>query len=99
MSPQRGPKCRGCEAPIVFLRSPYTKNPRPFDPKPVDASHPLAGVRAFPVLGPNAYLPADLAEHLQVQRQTTLTAAQDEVRDLPWHLTHECPPDSPKDTP
>jgi hypothetical protein len=77
----------------VFYRSPFTGNVRTFDPTPVEPSHPLAGVKAFPVLGGTAaYRPGDLVELLQVQREATETEAADEVRDMPWHLFHECPP-------
>ena len=34
---------------------------------------------------------ANVAELLQVQRQCSDTAAAAEVRDVPWHLLHECP--------
>jgi hypothetical protein len=97
VSPRGGPKCRDCGAPIVFFGAPSSPKQCPFDPAPVAPSHPLAGVRAFPVLGGRkAYRPAHLAEVLQVQRMSTISAAQDEVQDLPWHLIHECRPD-PKD--
>lgn len=79
---------------MVFIFSPFTAALRTFDPTPVGPSHPLAGVRAFPVLSRKAYRPAELAELLQVQRETSLVDAQDEIQDLPWHLTHECPPDT-----
>ncbi|WP_181312492.1 hypothetical protein [Nocardioides campestrisoli] len=78
----------------MFFRSPFTSQVRTFDPKPVDSSHPLAGVTAFPVLGGTAaYRPAALADHLQVQRGCSLPEASAEVLDMPWHLLHECPPD------
>lgn len=92
---RRGPaRCResNCKAPVVFFRSPYTGRPRTFDPSPVDADHPLAGVRAFPVLGGSAaYKPAELVGVLQVQRECSTAEAEAEIRDMPWHLIHECP--------
>lgn len=95
----RGPaRCRSCAAPVIFLFSPFTSALRTFDPAPVAPSHPLAGVTAFPVLSRKAYRPAELVEHLQLLRECTSTEAQDEIQDLPWHLIHECRPDT-KDTP
>lgn len=92
---RRLPRCRTCTRPVVFFRSPFTGKPRTFEPTPVGPSHPLAGVKAFPVLGGTAaYKPADLVELLQVQREATETEAADEVRDMPWHLFHECPTDT-----
>lgn len=94
---RRGPaRCRGCDAPVIFLFSPFTSSLRTFDPTPVEPSHPLAGVKAFPVLSRRAFRPADLVEHLQVLRECTSSEARDEIQDLPWHLIHECPID-PKD--
>lgn len=91
---RRGPaRCNGCRAHVVFYRSPFTGKVRTFEAKPVEPSHPLAGVKAFPVLGGTAaYKPADLVEHLMVQRQCSEVEAADEVRDVPWHLLHECTP-------
>lgn len=92
MTSRRGPtRCRTCRQPVVFFRSPFAGNPCPFEPTPVEPSHPLAGVKAFPVLGgTHAYRPGDLTDLLQVQREVTQTEAADEVRDMPWHLIHEC---------
>ena len=88
---KRGPaKCRGCHAPVVFFRSPFTPNLRTFDPTPVTGVHPLAGVKAFPVQGRAAYKPPHLAELLQVQRSCSDTDAAAEVQDMTWHLLHEC---------
>lgn len=90
---RRGPaRCNTCSAAVVFFRSPFTGKPRTFEAKPVEPSHPLAGVKAFPILGGTAaYKPADLVEHLQVQRQCSDLEAAAEVQDMPWHLIHECP--------
>ena len=89
---RRGPaRCNSCGDHVVFFRSPFTSKPRTFDAKPVEPSHPLAGVKAFPVLGGTAaYRPAHLAELLQVQRMCSDAEAADEVQDMPWHLIHEC---------
>lgn len=84
---------------MIFLGSPFTGSLRTFDPKPVEPSDPRAGVRAFPVLSRRAYKPSVLAEVLQVQRECSLTEAQDEIQDLPWHVIHECHPHDQKDTP
>ena len=91
---RRGPaRCNTCKAPVVFYRSPFTGKVRTFEAKPVEPSHPLAGVKAFPVLGGTAaYKPAELVELLQVQRQCSDAEASNEVRDMPWHLIHDCPP-------
>jgi hypothetical protein len=80
---------------VAFFRSPFTGNVRTFDPKPVEPSHPLAGVKAFPVLGgTHAYRPVDLVEVLQLRDEISESEAADEIRDMPWHLFHECPPDT-----
>lgn len=85
-------RCNNCSAHIVFFRSPFTGRVRAFDAKPVEPSHPLAGVKAFPILGGTAaYKAADLVDLLQVQRQTSDADAAAEVQDMPWHLFHECP--------
>lgn len=98
MTPRRGPaRCRTCDRPVVFFFSPFTAALRTFDPSPVEPSHPLAGVKAFPVLSRRAYKPAELVELLQVQRQCSDAEAADEMRDIPWHLIHECHPTDPKD--
>ncbi|SDC45232.1 hypothetical protein [Nocardioides lianchengensis] len=94
----RGPaKCRTCRRPVVFLRSPFTGNVRTFDPTPVDGHHPLA-VNAFPVMGRTAYKVVDLVELIQVQRQCSDVEADAEVRDMPWHVPHECTTPSTTDT-
>lgn len=81
---------------MLFLRSPFTTNVRTFDTTPVEPSHPLAGVKAFPVLGGTAaYKPADLVDLFQVQRQCSDADAAREVQDVPWHLLHECPAEGP----
>jgi hypothetical protein len=93
---RKAPRCRDCQEPVVFFRSPFTGNVRTFDPVPVEPSHPLAGVKAFPVLGGSAaYRPAHLAEVLQVQRYCSDAEAAAEVQDLPWFLIHDCRPDTP----
>lgn len=81
----------------MFLGSPFTGKRRTFDPTPVTDEHPLAGIKAFPVLGgTRAYKPAELVEHLMVQRQCSDVEAAAEVRDMPWHVVHEChPADNP----
>lgn len=86
-------RCRTCNAPVVFFRSPFTGRLRTFDPTPVDGHHPLAGATAFPVQGRSAYKPAALVDQVQVQRACSDTAAAAEVRDMAWHVLHECPPD------
>lgn len=83
----------------MFYRSPFTGNLRTWEAKPVEPSHPLAGVKAFPILSRTAYRPSDLADHLQVLRETTRAEAEQEVQDIPWHLLHECPTTDQKDTP
>ena len=93
--PARG---RGCDAPVVFFRSPFTGNPRTFDPKPVEPSDPRAGATAFPIFSGRAHRPGDLVDVLMPLRECTASEAEAEIQDLPWHLIHECPPDT-KDTP
>lgn len=92
--PRRGPaRCNGCGAHVVFYRSPFTGKPRTFDPAPVTNGHPLAGVKAFPVLGAGAYKQAELVEVLQVQRECSEVEAAEEIADMPWHVIHECTPE------
>lgn len=84
----RGPaRCRTCQAPVVFFRSPFTGKSRTFEPTSIDGRHLLA-VDAFPVLGLQAFKFADLVEHIQVQRQCSSEEAEAEVRDMPWHRLH-----------
>lgn len=92
MSPRdRTARCNRCQAPVVFFRSPFTSKPRTFDPRPVEPSHALAGVRAFPVLGgTQAYQVDKLVELLQVQRSCTLHEAEVEVWDMDWFMLHSC---------
>lgn len=80
-------RCRTCDAPVAFFRSPFTARLRTFDPTPIDGHHPLA-VDAFPVLGRSAFKFAELVEHIQVQRQCSTDEAAAEVRDMPWHRLH-----------
>lgn len=93
---RRGPaRCRKCRTPIAFFRSPFTDSPRAFELQPVDATHPLAGVKAFPVHnGVKAYRPHHLAELIQVRQHCSDEDAMAEVRDMPWHLLHEHPADN-----
>lgn len=92
---RKQPRCRDCGQPVTWFRSPFAGNPCPFDPTPVEPSHPLAGVKAFPVSGgTHAHKPNELAAHLMVRREITQTEAENEVRDMPWHLIHTCPPDT-----
>lgn len=92
---RKTPRCRGCQQPVVFFRSPFAGNPCPFDPTPVEPSHPLAGVKAFPVLGgTQAYRSGDLAAVIQTRDEITQSAAEAEVQDMPWFLIHTCPTNS-----
>ena len=83
-------RCRFCQAPVEFFDSPFTGRARKFDARPIDGHQPLA-VTAFPVLSGRAYKFNDLVPILQVQRETSLDAAEAEVRDMPWYVPHDCP--------
>jgi hypothetical protein len=83
-------RCRFCQAPVEFLRSPFTGEKRKFEASPIDGHHDMA-VKAFPVMSGRAYKFADLAAIVQVQRECALDAAEDEVRDMPWYVPHDCP--------
>lgn len=85
------PRCRDCQAPVLFFRSARTGNWRPFDPKPVDqrqqnpsTAHAVEnGVLAWPL--------RDLVEDLMVRRHCGRDDAEDEARAMPWHVPHDCP--------
>lgn len=83
-------RCRFCQAPVEFLRSPFTGDRRKFDARPIDGHHQLA-VKGFPVMSGRAYKYADLVEIVQVLRETSGDAAEEEVRDMPWYVPHDCP--------
>lgn len=83
-------KCRFCQASIEFFFSPFTGKARKFEAKPVDPrTH--QGPPAFPVEGRRAWKPYELAVDLQARRECSAVEAESEVRDMPWHVFHECP--------
>ena len=86
-------RCRSCDRPVIFLRSPFTSNVRTFDPTELDG-RTTSNPNAYPVLGRAAYRVTELAALLQVQRGASLGAVEDEIRDLPWHQLHTCTPDT-----
>lgn len=88
--PNKLTRCRFCQAPVEFLRSPFTGERRKFDARPIDGHHDLA-VKAFPVLSDRAYKFAELVTVIRVQRECTEEAAEAEVRDMPWYVPHDCP--------
>lgn len=95
----RGPiRCHTCGAPLVFFKHPNSPKKAPFDATPIDGHHPNTA-KAYPVMGASAYRPTHLAEQLQVQRACTNVEAMAEVRDMPWHHIHSCPPVDPEGTP
>jgi hypothetical protein len=83
-------RCRSCQAPVELFRSPFTGEWRTFEARPIDGRHDLA-VKAFPVLSGKAYKFADLTSIVQPLRECSLSAAEDEVRDMPWYVPHDCP--------
>jgi len=89
---RRGPpRCRDCNAPVVFFRSPSTGTWRPFAPRPVDPSQQHPGP-AYPVEGNVWAWPyRDLVEDLMVRHRYSQAEAEDEAHDLPWHIPHDCP--------
>ena len=84
------PRCRNkaCQQRISFFGSPYTGKPRAFETTPVDP-RAFNGV-AFPVLSGRAYRFTELVDQLQVQRECSRDDAENEVRDMPWYVLHDC---------
>lgn len=84
-------RCQWCKAPIAWFTSPFGGRLAKFDAKPVDGrTH--AGAPAYPVEnGRRAWRLPPLVEELQVRRETSREAAQDEAYDMPWHTLHDCP--------
>ena len=91
------PRCRSCNLPVAFFRSPFTGNMRAFNPKPVDMRTPLVDA-AYPVFGGQAYKLADVVDLLLVARRCSRAEAEDEARDLPWHTLHACPEPADEDS-
>lgn len=86
----QAPRCRDCDAPITFFGSPFAPaSPRPFNPKPLDG-HSAAAVGAYPVHGRRAWRFDDLVDVIQVQRESSRPAAEEEVRDMTWYQLHAC---------
>jgi len=95
MSPRRkrlGARCRSCGAPVVFFRSPFTSNVRTFDPEVLEASHPLTGVKVFPVLVKAAMRPGDLVALLRERHGLTQIQAETEAAAHPHYRLHDCEP-------
>lgn len=89
---RRGPpRCRDCQAPVVFFRNPMTNRWRPFDPKPVDKAQQLP--RAAWVVENNtwAWPVAYLVEDLMVRLPCSHDEAEEHAHAMPWHLPHDCP--------
>lgn len=84
------PRCRYCGARVVFHGSPHTGRPRTFEPRPVNG-HTHSGRPAYPLFGARTWRFRELVEVVQVQRESSLAEAEDEVRDMPWYLPHDCP--------
>lgn len=83
--------CNDCAGRITFIRSPYTGDWRPFDPKPIDrATH--QGAVPYPVENERAWKSRELIEDLMVRRRLSRDEAEREVNDMPWHVPHRCPP-------
>lgn len=90
MSPSSLPRCRTCRARIEFFGSPFTPlGIRVFEAKPVDG-RTYPGV-AYPVSGQRAWRFDELAETMQVSREVSRGVIEDEIRDMPWYVLHDCP--------
>lgn len=94
MSPRRRrsgpPRCKDCNAPVVFFRSPFTGGWRPFEAKPMSPGRQHA--EAFPIENNvRAWLYRDLVEDLMVRRGIGRQEAEDEAHAMPWHVVHNCP--------
>ncbi|MFW6776101.1 hypothetical protein ACOACO_17590 [Nocardioides sp. CPCC 205120] len=98
MSPRRRrgspgpPRCQDCRAPITFFGSPHTGAGRPFDPRQLSGRDSVSAAVGFPVFGGRAWRVVDLVAELMVQRSCSSAEAESEIRDLPWHRPHRCPP-------
>jgi hypothetical protein len=88
-----GPKCRHCDARVVWFTDVVSGKARKFDPKPVDGrAH--TGRPACPVEnGRHAWRFRDLVEDLMVRRECSQETAQAEAYDMPWYVQHHCPED------
>lgn len=84
----RLPRCHTCKERITFFGSPFTGNTRAFDPTPVDP-RTYPGV-AYPVMSGRAYRFLDLVEVTQVRLELSSDEAEQQVRDMPWHVLHQC---------
>lgn len=86
---RRGPaRCGECQAPIEWFRWAHNGSWFPFQPRPVG---PGMHDRAYPVEnGRHAWRFRDLVEDLMVRREIGQGAAEDEARDMPWHVPHTC---------
>lgn len=82
------PRCRDCNAPIVFFRS-WTGNWRTFDPKPVNGRTHV-GAPAYPIMHGRAWRLEELVDELMVTRKYWRDEAEDEAYDVPWHVAHAC---------
>jgi len=89
------PRCRDCQALIVFFRS-WTGSWRTFDPKPVNGRTHV-GALAYPILHGRAWLLEELVDELLVRHQYGRADAEDEAYDVPWHVAHNCRQPAPTD--
>lgn len=85
-------RCQDCRAPIRWLR--LRGEWRPFNPKPVDPRHQVAG--AYPVENRTAWPLEDLVVELMGRRNVGEAEARDEALDLPWHTRHICEREAPE---
>lgn len=87
---RRGPPtCQDCRQVIAWFHTP-TGQWRRFDPKPVDARH-HNGPPACPVEnGRIVWRYRELVEDLMVRREISQADAEDEARDMPWYVPHNC---------
>lgn len=85
------PRCRDCQAPVVFFRSAVTRTWRPFDPRPVRDSQQLPAVPWSIENNVWAWPFRDLVEDLMVRLQCGQNEAEEHALAMPRHFPHDCP--------
>lgn len=105
MSPRRRrrgpPRCKDCNALVVFFRSARTGAWMPFDPRPLSGrDHPGSVGRLWVIENAATAWPLrELVEDLMVRREISQAEADDEAHDMPWYQTHICTRPTTTDSP
>ena len=85
------PRCRDCNAPVVFFRSSVTRSWRPFHQRPVDPGQQVAAPAWVVENNVWAWPYRELVEDLMVRLQCSQDEAEEHAHAMPWHLPHDCP--------